>query len=49
MFGEMGGKIGMQQEYKTNKDTVIRNIIKMNIEADSEGFIFFNDLLYKSM
>ena len=26
-----------------------RNIIKMSLENDGEGFIYFNDLLYKSM
>lgn len=49
MFGEMGGKIGMQKEYAISKNQVIKNIIKMDIEADDEGFIYFNDLLYKAM
>lgn len=28
---------------------MVKNIIKMNLEADDEGFVYFNDLLYKSM
>ena len=49
MFGEMGGKVGMQQDFKMGKNLVIKHIIKMNLEADDEGFVYFNDLLYKAM
>lgn len=27
----------------------MRNIVKMNLESDEEGFIYFNELLFKSM
>lgn len=32
-----------------SKERVMKEIIKMNLEADVEGFIYFNDLLFKSM
>jgi hypothetical protein len=48
-FSEMGGKIGMIKEAMVNRNLVIKHIIKMNIEADEGGFIYFNDLLFKSM
>jgi hypothetical protein len=28
---------------------IMRNIVKMNLESDEDGFIYFNELLFKSM
>jgi hypothetical protein len=37
------GMKGMQ------KEVIIRNIVKMDLVSDDEGFVYFNDLLYVSM
>ena len=28
---------------------ILRNIVKMNLESDEHGFIYFNELLFKAM
>lgn len=48
-FKSLKGNLGMHNE-KGESDTVImRNIVKMNLESDEEGFIYFNELLFKAM
>jgi len=32
-----------------DKKLVIKEIVKMDLEADEEGFVYFNELLFKSM
>lgn len=32
-----------------DKKTVERELVMMNIQADNDGFIYFNELLYKTM
>jgi len=29
--------------------TVLRNIVKMNFESDENGFVYFNEVLFKGM
>lgn len=46
LFKVMDGKIGLKEE---NERVILRSIVKMNLEADAEGFIYFNELLFKTM
>lgn len=32
-----------------NKAEVVRHIVKMNLKCDEQGFVYFNELLFKSM
>lgn len=45
-FRDLEGDLGMKGKPESE---IQRNIIKMSLENDGEGFIYFNDLLYKSM
>ena len=46
LFKDLGGNLGMKNE---TEKTIMRYIVKMNLESDEEGFIYFNELLFKSM
>ncbi len=45
-FKDLRGDIGMANE---EDNIIMRNMVKMNIESDEDGFIYFNELLFKSM
>ena len=45
-FKSLKGNLGME---KISESEVMKNIVKMNLEADDEGFVYFNELLFKSM
>lgn len=38
--------VGMKNQ---NKKEILKNILKMDLKADSEGYVYFNELLYKVM
>lgn len=42
-FKGLEGNLGFSGE-KVN--VIMRNIVKMNLESDEEGFIYFNELLF---
>lgn len=46
-FKELKGDLGMSAI--KDKKTVERELVMMNIQADEDGFIYFNELLYKTM
>ena len=45
-FKELKGNLSFTGE---NDAGIMRNIVKMSLESDEEGFIYFNELLFKSM
>lgn len=45
-FKELKGELAFKGE---NEKGILRNIVKMSLEADEEGFIYFNELLFKAM
>ncbi|CDW83739.1 cation channel family protein [Stylonychia lemnae] len=45
-FKELEGNLGMKDDTDKN---IMRYIVKMNLESDEEGFIYFNELLFKAM
>ncbi len=45
-FKDMQEPLGMAN---TNPKQIIRNIIKMDIESDPSGLVYFNVLLFKAM
>jgi len=46
-FKELKGDLGMSMI--TDKKTVERELVIMNLQADNDGYIYFNELLYKTM
>lgn len=32
-----------------SESEILRNLVKMNLESDEEGFIYFNEMLFKTM
>lgn len=55
-FSSMEEPLGMaprqrkgQPEKQVDKKNVIKEIVKMDLEADEEGFVYFNELLFKTM
>ena len=45
-FKDLKGNLGMHGE--TDK-VILRNCVKMNLDGDEEGFVYFNELLFKTM
>jgi hypothetical protein len=45
-FADMEPQLGMKGE---SDREIMRNIVGMDMISDSEGFIYFNELLFKSM
>lgn len=45
-MGRMEAPIGMRGE-KMNE--IIKSVMQMELESDNEGFVYFNELLYKVM
>src|SRR5438105_407810 len=45
-FKELKGNLAFVGE---NDAGIMRNIVKMSLESDEEGFIYFNELLFKAM
>ena len=48
-FKTMSSPIGMEDEEINNDSDILRNIVIMNIKQDENGYIYFNELLYKVM
>jgi len=46
-FKELKGDLGMSMI--TDKKTIERELVIMNLQADNDGYIYFNELLYKTM
>ncbi len=42
----MDEPLGMKGE---DRDEIIKNIVKMDLESDEHGFVYFNELLFKTM
>jgi hypothetical protein len=45
---ELEGDLGMSK-MKNDKKGIERELVIMNIQADPDGFVYFNELLYKTM
>jgi hypothetical protein len=45
-FKHLKGNLGMHSE---SDQHILRNIVKMNLESDENGFVYFNELLFKAM
>ena len=45
-FASMEEPLGMSQD---DNDDIIKNIVKMDVESDEGGFVYFNELLFKTM
>jgi len=45
-FKNLKGNLSMAEETDA---VVLRNIMKMNFESDENGFVYFNDVLFKAM
>lgn len=45
-FKGLKGNLGMHNE---SDQHILRNIVKMNLESDENGFVYFNELLFKTM
>jgi len=48
-FTDMDRPLGMSKEDIKDKNDIHKNIVQMDIRADEEGYIYFNELLYKVM
>jgi hypothetical protein len=45
-FAEMDKDLGMKGD---KNEVIIRNVMQMDLVSDNEGFVYFNELLFKSM
>lgn len=45
-FSTLKKPIGMMGD---TEDEIVKNIVKMDLDTDAEGFVYFNELLYKAM
>ena len=45
-FDKMEEPLGMSS---LDKNEVIKEIVKMDLQSDKDGFIYFNELLFKTM
>jgi len=45
---ELQGDLGMSK-MKNDRRGIERELVIMNIQADPDGFVYFNELLYKTM
>ena len=48
-FKSMETPLGMDKDDLNNDNDYNKNIVQMDIRADEEGFVYFNELLYKVM
>lgn len=48
-FKHMEKPLGMTAEDMKDKNEIHKNIVQMDIRADEEGYVYFNELLYKIM
>ena len=48
-FKSMEVPLGMEKEVLNNDNDYNKNIVQMDIRADEEGYVYFNELLYKVM
>ena len=48
-FKTMSSPIGMEGEEINDDSDILRNVVLMNIKQDENGYIYFNELLYKVM
>jgi len=48
-FKSMERPLGMSEEDVQNNNDINKNIVQMDIRADEEGYVYFNELLYKVM
>lgn len=47
-FRELKGNLGFKGQESDDK-LILRSVVKMGVESDEDGFVYFNELLYKSM
>jgi len=47
-FGRKSSSLGFSEDYYTDSE-LKKIILKMGIKADSYGFIYFNEMLYRCM
>eukprot|EP00345_Euplotes_harpa_P007901 CAMPEP_0168351078 /NCGR_PEP_ID=MMETSP0213-20121227/21578_1 /TAXON_ID=151035 /ORGANISM="Euplotes harpa, Strain FSP1.4" /LENGTH=62 /DNA_ID=CAMNT_0008361703 /DNA_START=62 /DNA_END=247 /DNA_ORIENTATION=+ len=48
-FKSMDKPLGMEEDDIKNDNDINKNIVQMDIRADGEGYVYFNELLYKVM